>query len=100
MLLVENPRAGEYVAAHGLPDEAFERDNTPMTKSEVRSVALSKLRVSQGATVYDVGSGSGSVTVEAALLARHGRVYAVECSPRAVELTRRNIEKFACATRR
>lgn len=94
VLLVENPRAGEYVAAHGLPDEAFERDNTPMTKSEVRSVALSKLRVSQGATVYDVGSGSGSVTVEAALLARHGRVYAVERSPRAVELTRRNVERF------
>lgn len=95
VLLVENPHAGACVVTHGLPDDAFERDDVPMTKSEVRSVALSKLQLTQAATVYDVGSGSGSMTVEAALLAKRGRVYAVEMRESALALTRRNVEKFA-----
>lgn len=95
VLLVENPHAGKCVVTHGLPDDAFERDDAPMTKSEIRSVALSKLQLTRMATVYDIGSGSGSVTVEAALLAKRGRVYAVEMRESALALTRRNVEKFA-----
>ena len=79
---------------HGLPDEAFERDETPMTKSEVRSVALSKLQLTERAIVYDIGSGSGSVSVEAALQSWRGRVYAVEMKEKAIALTRRNAKKF------
>ncbi len=94
VILVENPGAGSAVVTHGLPDEAFERDETPMTKSEVRSVCLSKLRLTRDAVVYDVGSGTGSVSVEAALMAAHGRVYAVEAKPQAAALTRRNAAKF------
>ena len=92
VLLIEN--GADHVVTHGLPDEAFERDETPMTKSEVRSVALSKLRLTERAIVYDVGSGSGSVSVEAALQSWRGRVYAVEMKEKAVALTRRNAEKF------
>ena len=97
VLLVENPRHGEAIVTHGLPDEAFDRDDTPMTKSEVRSVSLSKLAVAQGAVVYDVGSGSGSVSVEAARLAWRGRVYAIEMKPEAAALTRQNAAKFRLA---
>ena len=94
VFLVENPAWRDEVVTHGLPDEAFDRDETPMTKSEVRSVSLSKLRLTRGAVVYDVGSGSGSISVEAALQADAGRVYAVEMKEKAVALTRRNAEKF------
>ena len=92
VLLIENNAV--HVVTHGLPDEAFERDETPMTKSEVRSVALSKLQLTENAIVYDIGSGSGSVSVEAALQSWRGRVYAVEMKDKAVALTRRNAEKF------
>ena len=94
VILVENARNGEFVVTHGLPDEAFLRDETPMTKSEVRSVCLSKLQLTRGAVVYDVGSGSGSVSVECAMQATQGRVYAIEMKEKALALTRRNAEKF------
>ena len=94
VLLVENPAAGAEPATYGLPDGAFERDRVPMTKEEVRAVCLSKLALSRGAVVYDVGSGSGSVSVECALIARRGLVYAIEKKEEAIALTRRNAEKF------
>ena len=94
VILVENAHSGEYIVTHGLPDEAFDRDETPMTKSEVRSVCLSKLQLTQSAVVYDVGSGSGSVSVECAMRATHGHVYAIEMKEKALALTRRNAEKF------
>ncbi len=94
VVLVENPGAESAVVTHGLPDEAFERDETPMTKSEVRSVCLSKLRLTRNAVAYDVGSGSGSVSVEIARLAAAGRVYAIEAKPQAAALTRRNAAGF------
>lgn len=94
VLLVENEKSSEYVVTHGLPDEAFDRDETPMTKSEVRSISLSKLALTQNAVVYDVGCGSGSVCVECALQANHGKVYAIEMKEKAIALTRRNAEKF------
>ena len=94
VLLVENGDSDAFVVVHGLPDEAFDRDETPMTKSEVRSVCLSKLELTRGAVVYDIGAGSGSVSVEAALQAAHGSVYAIEMKEKAAALTRRNGEKF------
>ena len=94
VLLIDNPAYGKTVVTHGLPDEAFDRDETPMTKSEVRSISLSKMELTKTSVVFDIGSGSGSVTVEAALQASSGKVYAVEMKEPAVALTRRNVEKF------
>ena len=85
----------------GLPDETFqriaagERPAVPMTKSEVRAVTLSKLRLTPDAVLWDVGAGTGSVSVEAALLCPEGKVYAVERREDACELIGRNGEKFA-----
>ncbi len=94
VLLAENDTAASAPVTYGLPDEAFDRDKVPMTKEEVRSVCVSKLALSRGAVVYDVGSGSGSVSVECALVANRGTVYAIEQKDTAIELTRRNAEKF------
>ena len=79
----------------GLPDEAFIRGEVPMTKQEVRAAALAKLAVRPADTLWDVGAGTGSVSVELALAAPQAHVYAVECEPDACALIRRNREKFA-----
>ena len=79
----------------GFPDEAFLRGDVPMTKQEVRAAALAKLAVRPTDTLWDVGAGTGSVSVELALAAPRGRVYAVECDPEACALIRKNRERFA-----
>lgn len=80
--------------APGLPDEAFERGNVPMTKQEVRAAVLAKLAVRPEDILWDVGAGTGSVSVELALAAPRGRVYAVECRPEGCALIKANREKF------
>ena len=79
----------------GLPDDAFIRGAVPMTKQEVRAAALAKLAVTPTDTLWDVGAGTGSVSVELALTAPAGQVYAVECDPEACALIQQNREKFA-----
>lgn len=93
--LVENPApVGREFAAPGIPDDAFLRGSVPMTKEEVRTLAVSRLHLRRDDTVWDVGAGTGSVSVECALAAAAGRVFAVECKDAAVELLRRNKERF------
>ena len=79
----------------GLPDGMFVRGQAPMTKQEVRAAALAKLGVRPGDTLWDVGAGTGSVSVELALAAPRGRVYAVECGEEACALIRDNRQKFS-----
>lgn len=79
----------------GLPDDAFIRGAVPMTKQEVRAAALAKLAVTPTDTLWDVGAGTGSVSVELALAAPAGQVYAVECDPEACALIQQNREKFS-----
>lgn len=83
-------------ASGGIPDGLFARGRVPMTKGEVRAVALSKLRVASADIVWDVGAGTGSVSVEAACLAREGSVWAVERKPEGIALIRENAELFGC----
>ena len=66
-----------------------------MTKQEIRAAALGKLEVRDGETYWDVGAGTGSVSVELARLAPRGKVYAVECGGEACALIRANRERFA-----
>lgn len=98
-VLIENSRA-ERVVTGGLPDEAFyrsagEKGVIPMTKSEVRAVCLSKLRLTEDSVCWDVGAGTGSVAVEMARLARRGHVYAVERDESALAVLRENIRRFS-----
>ena len=80
----------------GIPDEEFERtEKVPLTKEEVRTVQISKARLKPGQTVYDVGCGSGSISVEAALqVESSGKVIAIDYDQNAVDLTKKNLEKF------
>ena len=78
----------------GLPDGAFLRGDVPMTKEEVRALALSKLRLEEHHVVWDVGAGTGSVSVECALSCPAGRVYAVEKKDAALALLAENRARF------
>jgi precorrin-6Y C5,15-methyltransferase (decarboxylating) len=78
----------------GIPDDLFVRGEVPMTKQEVRAALLAKLRVAPGDVLWDVGAGTGSVSVELALLAPRGRVWAVERDPAAWSLVEENARRF------
>ena len=78
----------------GIPDELFERtEEVPITKEDIRAIAISKLRLKEGYSVIDVGCGSGSITVELCLQTK-GKVYAIDFDKKAVELTKKNLQKF------
>ena len=95
VLLVENEHARFASETPFLKDEDFiRREKIPMTKQEVRELSVCALRLSKYSVVYDIGSGSGSVTVEAARIATEGQVFAIECNEDALSLTRENVEKF------
>jgi cobalt-precorrin-6B (C15)-methyltransferase len=85
-------------ATPGIPDRFFERNSVPMTKEEVRTVTLSKARIKRDSIIYDVGAGTGSITVEAAYLAAEGRVYSIERRSEALDLIRQNVSKFGLTT--
>ena len=89
----ENPEPA--LSTHGIPDEEFIRGKAPMTKEEVRSVSLSKLRLTEDSICYDVGAGTGSVSVEMALRADQGQVFAIEKKEEAAALLEENKQKFA-----
>ena len=80
----------------GIPDELFERvEDVPITKEEVRVIQISKARLSPGQIVYDVGCGSGSISVEASnQIGSSGKVFSIDIDPNAVELTKKNLIKF------
>ncbi|MBI2955169.1 MAG: precorrin-6y C5,15-methyltransferase (decarboxylating) subunit CbiE [Chloroflexi bacterium] len=99
VLVLINERAGTASPKWtiGIPDDEFHQ-RKPLrgliTKSEVRVVSLAKLGLREDSLVWDVGAGSGAVSVEASLMARRGRVFAVERRAEDVAIIRDNLEKF------
>ena len=82
------------MAGLGIEDEAFISVKVPMTKQEIRVLTMVKARIFPTDVVFDVGAGTGSMSVEAALLADKGHVYAVERNAEGVSLIEKNREKF------
>ncbi|MEX5284205.1 precorrin-6Y C5,15-methyltransferase (decarboxylating) subunit CbiT [Selenomonas sputigena] len=78
----------------GIEDEEFIRGKAPMTKKEIRILTLAGAKIGKADIVCDIGAGTGSLSIEAALLAKEGHVYAVERKAEAAALIRQNAEKF------
>ena len=93
-MIISNPDADKSIS-FGLSDEVFVRDKVPITKSEVRAIIMSKLDIQTDSICYDIGAGSGSVSIEMSRLAYDGKVYAIEKNPLAVELIQKNIHNFS-----
>jgi cobalt-precorrin-6B (C15)-methyltransferase len=78
----------------GIEDDQFIRGSIPMTKQEIRMVVLCKAKIASHDIVIDIGAGTGSLSIEAGLLAPEGKVYAIEREPEGIELIKQNANKF------
>ena len=76
-----------------LGDGFFKRGDVPMTKEEIRQLSICKLKLPKDAVLYDVGSGTGTISVESARLSNDIKVYAIEREKEAAELTASNVSK-------
>ena len=93
VMLIENPKAVNSVPI-GIDDGEFIRCDVPMTKAEVRAISVTKLALNSNSVVWDIGAGTGSVSVECALAAYNGKVFAIEKETDAIELIKQNKLKF------
>jgi precorrin-6Y C5,15-methyltransferase (decarboxylating) len=79
----------------GIPEASFYRRREGLiTKQEVRAVSLAKLALTENSVVWDIGAGSGAISIEASFLARKGRVFAIEKNDRDIAIIRKNLRKF------
>ncbi|MDR2795879.1 MAG: precorrin-6y C5,15-methyltransferase (decarboxylating) subunit CbiE [Spirochaetaceae bacterium] len=95
IICVENDDAGKNQRVD-LRDASFFRGAVPMTKEDVRAVSLEKLRLKADSICWDIGAGTGAVSCAVARAVPYGRVYAVEREADAIDLIRRNKQKFGC----
>lgn len=92
--LIENEDCEEQILTPGMDDEIFSRTKVPMTKNEVRVLSISRLELTKNAVVYDVGSGTGSVSAECARLSPDIFVFAIEQKEEAANLTKENAARL------
>ena len=97
--LIENKSAIDMnpILTPGIADEVFSRTKVPMTKNEIRVLSISRLELTRHAIVYDVGSGTGSVSAECARLSPDIHVFAIEQKEEAANLTKENMELLGLA---
>ena len=93
-IMIKNEQKAEKELLPGLKDEEFIRDKVPMTKEEIRTLSVCKLKPCDGDVIYDIGGGTGSVSVECARLSPKIKVYSVEKKKEACDLIRKNADKF------
>jgi precorrin-6B C5,15-methyltransferase / cobalt-precorrin-6B C5,C15-methyltransferase len=102
LVILKPVDAGDGIAVRtpylGMPESAFARQGGLITKAEVRAVAISKLRLSPGQTLWDLGAGCGSVGIEASLFLGTGRVVAVEKRADRVVQIEENRRRFGVET--
>lgn len=94
VIIVINKAAENYIVTGGISDDKFIRGETPMTKEEVRAITLSKLGLTKDAVIYDIGAGTGSVSIECAVQSYRGHVFAIEKNTEGCSLIEQNMKNF------
>ena len=84
----------QYVPTLGIPDDQFATVRKLITKEEVRVVTLAKLKLRHDMTLWDVGAGSGSISIEADHLLPNGRIFAIERNEECRAFIKQNLGKF------
>ncbi|MBI3353978.1 MAG: precorrin-6y C5,15-methyltransferase (decarboxylating) subunit CbiE, partial [Nitrospirae bacterium] len=82
-------------AIFGFPDDSFIHSAGMITKEEIRAISLSKMRIRENSVIWDIGSGSGSIAIEAGRLAKMGKVYAIEKKHDRIKQINENIKKIS-----
>ena len=77
-----------------IKDEEFIRGKAPMTKEDIRALSIWKMNLNEKSNVLDIGSGTGTITVQASMIAKDGKVYSIERDEEAYKTSIKNIEKF------
>lgn len=95
VMVTVNPDYEQSIPS-GIPDDKFTRGNVPMTKSEIRAAVIAKLSIPCHAVCWDIGAGTGSVSVEMAMQAYEGTVFAIDQNEEAAMLVTENAVKFGC----
>ncbi|WP_026497629.1 precorrin-6A reductase [Butyrivibrio sp. WCD2001] len=95
LLYIRDKKAADSSVIKGLSDDEIIRGKVPMTKEEIRALSMRKLALTKKAILYDIGAGTGSISLEAALTAPGIKVYSIEKKDEAVSLLKENKEKFA-----
>ena len=85
-----------HMFGFGINDDEFIRGKVPMTKAEIRAMVMVKAGIQPEDIVADIGAGTGSLTIEAALCATKGKVYAIEKNLEGIDLIKQNAKKFGC----
>ena len=78
----------------GAPDTWYDHSGGLITKSEIRAIAISKLRLAPDQILWDLGAGSGSISIEASLFIKKGKIFAVEKNPDRIEYIENNSKRF------
>lgn len=95
VLMTDNPAFCDFLPS-GIPDTEFLRTEIPMTKAEIRCISVAALEIRRNDVCWDIGCGTGSVSVEMALRCPEGMVFAADKNPEAVRLTAENSRRFGC----
>jgi len=94
MMIIKNTAPAEKAYPPGIPDDLFVHTGGLITKRDVRLVALSRLQLRNGLVLWDIGAGSGSLSIESANMFPHARIYAVEKHGRRFDQLEKNVRMF------
>lgn len=78
-----------------IPDKEFFRGEIPMTKEEIRTITISKMKIGTSSNILDIGGGTGSIAIECAIKAKKGKIFTIERNIKGIELIKKNAEKFS-----
>ncbi len=95
VLYIRHDDAEKVPVLPGMPDTAFIRGKAPMTSSEIRTLSLCRLGLTAKSVVWDVGAGTGSVSIEAALACPEAKIWSIECKKDALALLAENRAKYS-----